>query len=274
MQKLGYTFSMFLFRLGIAGLILLPAVAFGAGFAKQSLFLSRSPAVEGESILVHAIVQNDSTAAFAGEVVFSSQRGSDAKQKIGSAAASIAPQGAQAVSVSWKPLAGEYTVVASLTGKDGAVVEEESGHFTINEKPKPATQDSAADEGVQSSSEVQGAIAKISPTVADFARPAFLAIDGLRTGAVNFLNQGINWSKAKVGAKTPGAVLGEATKKENTSPQGILGTVTYLGAMLALYALSILKWLVANAGIFYPVLAVAFLLGIWKLLSGIRRPRY
>jgi hypothetical protein len=260
-----------------AALLLLPTLAFGAGFAKQSLFLSKSPVIEGDSVLIHAVVQNDSATAFSGEVVFSAQKGSDTKQKIGSAAASIAPQGAQAVSVSWKPLAGEYKVTASLTAKDGTVVEEESGTFTINQKPKPASiggQTEQNTDEVQSSEEIQSMINKFSPAAGGFLAPGFSTLDSFRTRLNEWLDQGIAWSKNKVGAKTPGKVLGEAATKENISPQGIMGTLTYAAGMAGLYAFSVLKWIVSNAGIFYPVVALGFLYTLWRLFARIRRPSY
>jgi hypothetical protein len=255
--KTRYTLGMLLFRIGVFALLLLPSLALGAGFARESLFLSKSPVLEGDSILVHAVVQNDAAIKFDGELVFTAQKGSEAKQKIGSAAVSIAPQGAQAVSVSWKPLAGEYTVVAALTDKSGTVVEENSARFTINPKPIPASGSGDTNTPVESSAEVQATIAKFSPTIADFSKPAFLAIDSLRVGAGNWLDQGIAWSKSKKEAAPKGEVLGQATN---------------IGAGGAEIALLGVKWLVANAGVFYPVVAAGFLLGLWRLFARIRRP--
>ncbi len=260
----------------VFGLLLLciPGTALGAGFAKQSLFLSKSPVVEGDTVLIHAVLQNDSTAAFSGEVIFTSQKGSEAKQKVGSAVATIAPQGAQAVSVSWKPLAGEYSVTASLTSKDGKVVEEETGHFSINEKPKPASEGSVFGQGpgeVQSSEDIQKMINSFSPAVGGFLEPAFASVDSFRQKVGSWLDQGINWSKAKVAAKAPGKVLGESTE---ASPSGIAGTATYAGGLAGLYVFSVLKWIVANAGIFYPVVALSFFYMLWRIFARIRRPSY
>jgi hypothetical protein len=260
--------------LSLVLLVCIPGTALGAGFAKQSLFLSKSPVVEGDTVLIHAVLQNDSTAAFSGEVVFTSQKGSEAKQKVGSAVATIAPQGAQAVSVSWKPLAGEYAVTASLTGKDGKVVEEETGRFTINEKPKPASEGSAFGQGpgeVQSSDEIQKMINSFSPAVGGFLEPAFSSVDVYRQKVSDWLDQGISWSKARVAAKAPGNVLGESTAG---SPSGIAGTASYVGGTAGLYFFSVLKWIIANAGIFYPVVALSFFYILWRIFARIRRPSY
>ncbi|MES2006575.1 MAG: hypothetical protein V4436_00535 [Patescibacteria group bacterium] len=264
------------YRLLFLALLFIPQLAFGAGFAKQSLFLSKSPVIEGESVLIHTVVQNDSTIKFDGSLVISAQKAGGEKAKVGSVAVSIAPQGANTVSVSWKPLAGEYSVVADLTAADGTVVESQTAHFTINEKPKPTTTSNdpfnQSGSEVQSSAEVQAMIAKFSPPLADVSKPIFNTIDSWRAQAGTWLDQGIGWSKKNVGAKSPSEVLGAST--QNTSPQSLMGTLSYLAAMFALYFFSILKWLVANTGIFYPVVAIAFLYMLWRLFARFRKPNY
>lgn len=273
-RKTRYTFGMRYLGAALLVGLFLPGAVFGAGFAKQTLFLSKTPVVEGESVLIHTVVQNDGAEKFDGSLVVFAQAG-DTKEKVGTVAVSIALQGANTVSVSWKPAAGEYTVTAELTTKNGEIVESQTAHFTINEKPKTESNDllNQADAEVQSSADVQAMIAKFSPTVADFTKPAFLAIDSLRTKAGSFLDQGINWSKAKVGPKKPGEVLGESTSNP-ASAQGWLGTLSYFAAMIALYFFSILKWIVANAGIFYPVIALVFFYSLWRLFVRMRRPSY
>ncbi len=257
-------------------LVLLPGTAFGAGFAKQSLFLSKTPVVEGETVLVHAVVQNDSTQKFDGSLVFFATLSGKEKGKIGSTVVSIAPGGANTVSVSWTPSAGSYTLAAELTAKDATVVETQSANFTIDKKPAASSQANFVDQNmaVESSADVQAMLAKFSPTVADITAPAFLAIDSVRIQAGSILDKGIEWSKKKVGGNTdPGSVLGVATSKGPT-PQGIGETALYMAAMVTLYVFSVLKWLVANAGVFYPVLAIGFLFSLWRLFVHFRRPSY
>lgn len=261
-------------RAAALALLLLPSIAFGAGFAKQSLFLSKSPVTEGEQVFVHAVVQNDAAAPFDGDLVFSTKTG-DTKDKIGSVAVSIAAGGAQAASVSWKPAAGDQTVVAALTQKDGTVVEEESATFSIAKKPMPVVVSTTtlADAGpVESSADVQAMIAKFSPAFAGVLGPAFQGIDSFRGTANGFLNQGLAWSKNTIGSKKPSEVLGAATS--DLSPTGIIGTLSYFGATVATYVILILKWILTHTGVFYPVVAIGFLFAIWKLMAGMRRPRY
>jgi hypothetical protein len=272
-----YTSCMRPIALALFALCFLPSVAFGAGFAKQSLFLSKSPVTEGESVLIHSVVQNDATSKFDGSVVVTAQKdGSDTKEKVGTVAVAIAPQGANTVSVSWKPLAGNYTVVAALTANDGTVVESESAHFVINEKPKPA---SVADDisgdintQVESSADVQALVAKFVPGLSGSTEPIFKNIDALRIKAGNLLDRGIEWSKSKTGTQKPGEVKGTST--EHSSSGGFLGTLSYFAGMIALYFFSVLKWIVSHTGVFYPVVAIAILYAFWRLFARLRRPSY
>ncbi len=261
--------------LAIIALFLLPSIAFGAGFAKQSLFLSKTPVTEGEQVLVHTVVQNDTATKFDGSLVFFA-KGTGEKDKIGTVAVSIAPGGANTVSVSWKPDAGEYVVTAEITAKDGTVIETQSANFSIAKKPTTTFVSfnglSDGDTEVQSSADVQAMIAKFSPTVANYAHPAFLTIDSWRGQAAKIFDQGEAWAQKKMGTKAPGEVLGATTK--DPSPKNLLSTFEYVTGFLSAHAFSILNWIVANTGVFYPVVAISFLFALWKLFSRFRRPSY
>src|SRR3989344_4737812 len=161
----------------------LPSMAWGANFAKQSIFLSKSSVTEGETVLIHAVVSNDAASTFAGELVLAD------KEKIGTVPVSLSAGEAQAVSMSWKPLSGSRTVTAELKAKDGKTVEKESAIFYI--KPKPAASAAnAASAGqasqsasVGSSPPTQNEIASFSPGTAETAEPAFRMIDSAREKA-------------------------------------------------------------------------------------------
>jgi hypothetical protein len=143
-------------------LVGIPLFASAAGFAKQSLFLSKSPVTEGETVLIHAVVSNDAATKFSGEVVFK-----DGESKIGSVTVAIAAGGANAVSLSWKPSAGSHMITAELTTSSGTVVEQESGSFSIQAKPKPITITTPATTSstVESSDSIQQKIEDLNPTV-------------------------------------------------------------------------------------------------------------
>lgn len=249
-----------------------PALASAAGFAKQSLFLSKTPVTEGETVLVHAVVANESNVKFAGEVVFK-----DGSTKIGSVAVSIASGGANAASVSWKPTAGSHTVTAELTANGGTVVESESATFAINEKPKPqivintnATSSSAAVVG--SSEDIQKQITDFYPPAGTVTAPLFSTLDTFRSTAADYLDNGINWAKEKTGGKKPGEVMGAAT---STPSSGNMVDVAWnVFATIILYVLTLLRFVVGNAGIFYPAFAILFFYILFKTFKRFRRPSY
>jgi len=244
-------------RLLILFTLLTPSLAFAAGFAKESLFLSKSPVTEGDTVFIHAIVANDSATSFAGEVIFE-----DGDTKIGTIAVSIAAGGAETASLSWSPAVGTHPVVAELTAKDGTVVEKLSATFTIQAKPKSAEETApASSTDVQSSDTVKEAIAGISPGLADTLQPAFATIDSLRQKGADALDKGIAW------AKTPeGEIAGSST--------GIGGTVLGVVKTFSTYVMELLRFILNNAGIFYPALAIAFLYVLWRTFKRFRRPSH
>jgi hypothetical protein len=249
----------------IAVLLLLPSLALGASFAKQSLFLSKSAVTEGETVLIHAIVSNDSATKFSGTLKLSDETGA-----IGSVPVALSAEEAQAVSVSWKPSAGSHTVVAKLEDASGALAEQESAIFTISPKPQPAAATQTA--AVDSSQNIQQAIQTVSPAVAEAAQPVFAAIDQGRARASDAIGQGINWAKQQI---SPGAVLSADTSKATPSkPGGVGGTLWTIMATLALYILSVLQFVVNNAGIFYPALAALFFYFLWRMYKRYRRPAW
>ena len=247
-------------------LLSLPLLASAAGFAKESLFLSKTPVTEGETVLIHAVVKNESNVKFTGEVIFK-----DSEIKIGSVAVAIAPGGANAVSVSWKPTAGSHQVSAALTLSDGSVVESESATFLINEKPKPASVLPISPTPIESSGDIQQRINDLSPTAANISAPLFSTLDSVRAKAAQMLDQGIDWAKQKTAGKKPGDVLGTTTKNGGS---GIMDTIWLILATTALYLFSVLRFVVGNAGLFYPLFALLFFYILWKLFKRFRRPNY
>lgn len=237
--------------------LLIPGITFAAGFAKESLFLSKSPVVEGEMVYIHAVIANDSATQFAGEVIFE-----DNETTIGSVGVSIAPGGAQTVSLSWKPSAGSHPLTAELTATDKTVVEKLSATFDIKPKPQPE-ETSGTSSTVQSSADVQEVIAGISPSFAEASGPVFGTIDSLRQTGTEWLDKGIAWAKEPQGE---GEVAGQNT--------GVAGTVLGVIKTAFIYLMELLKFVLGNAGIFYPAIALLFLYFLWRTFKRMRRPRY
>ncbi len=267
----------------IVGLLLLPGIAFGAGFAKQSLFLSQSTVTEGDTVLIYTVVSNDDPAhKFAGTLVFT-----DAGKAVGTVPVALAAGKASTVSVSWEPTAGSHTIVAELTDSSGASVGQEQATFDINTKPQPAAKNTentaaAANAGnllgggaVDTSQNIQNSIASFSPVVANTSKPVFSTLDSARVGAAKILDSGIAWSKQQVNNKKTGQVLGASSSNQVVSAgNSTLALLWLILTTTLLYLLSILRYVVANAGIFYPVVAILFLYFLWKMFQRFRRPSY
>lgn len=256
--------------LGIAIVIfMLPSAALSAGFAKQSLFLSKPSVTEGDTVLIHAVVNNDGAVAFAGTMLFS-----DGAAAIGTAPVSLDAGEAAAVSVSWKPSSGSHAVVAEL--KVGTeIIEKQSATFTVAQKPQPAPATSTLVAGaVESSGAIQQSIAGLSPQAAGALAPVFTLVDGGRSKAADVLDSQIESTRNALGPKAgqPSEVLGaEDVKQAGSNPMGALW---YILQTLYLYLLTVLRFLVGTAGVFYPALAVIFLFIVWRVFRRFRRPAY
>jgi len=169
------------------------------------------------------------------------------------------------VLINWHPAAGTYRIVVEQINENGEVVSSESAGFTVDPIPPPPSPEVQGTSTVESSEKIQETIAHIIPQ-ASAAAPVFSTIDGLRQKSVEVLGAGEAWAKKKVGT---GEVAGESTKSS-----GIATVATQLVATLLLYLFAILKFLVSNAGIFYPVFAALFFYLLWRLFKRTRRPRY
>jgi hypothetical protein len=252
--------------LALLGFLLLPSFAFGAGFAQQSIFLSKSSVVEGDTVLIHTVVQNDSQAAFPGNVVIE-----DGDIKVGSVPVTLDAGEAQAVSVSWKPAAGSHKITAQLQDAGGTVVESESQSFSIQAKPKPAAEaakpgasDSAA--AVESSADIQAKIDGLSPAAGGALAPVFKLVDGGRNAIADVLDGQIAQTKPKL-TPIPGVVAGTSTIKapdQGSWFSSIFHTVYF-------YILTVLRFVVGSAGVFYPLLAVVFFYILWRTFKRFRR---
>lgn len=266
-------------RLLITGVLLCmtlaPASALAAGFAKDPLFLSKTPVTEGQTVHVYAVINNTDPAAFVGTLVFY-----DNNVKIGSSAVNLAAGATETASILWTPAAGAHPLSARLVAKGGSVAEEISQDFTINAKPQPAAAITSSAPAfaqtaasIDSSAAIQKDIANVSPQVASAAQPVFTTIDGARNSIANVLDNQIATTKQKVAATPkPGIVAGAATqdvKIENPTT----GFWYWLYTMY-LWLLQGVRWLVGNAGVFYPVLAIAFLYFIYKMYRRFRRPAW
>ncbi len=250
--------------------LLLPSFACAAGFAKQSIFLSEQSVTEGDTVRIHATVSNDATTQFAGSVVVK-----DGADQLGSAPVTLAAGGAEAVSLSWTPIAGTHTLIADLETADGTIVEEESAQFTIAVKPQSQLEVSSDQQAsVDSSQAIQQQIGNLSPQVEQASQPLFTVIDSARSSAANLLDSQIASTQTKLlSTPKPGIVAGASTTADASvsNPWGTFWFVLYTAYF---YILTVLRWLIGNAGVFYPVLAILFLYMLWRIYKRMRRPKW
>ncbi|MEI7720251.1 MAG: hypothetical protein WCI89_03530 [bacterium] len=246
-------FNKYIIALCIA---LLPSFAGAASFANSSIFLSKSSAVAGDNIFVHVVIKNDTETKFAGNILFQ-----DGDATIGTLPASLASGEGNVFSVSWVPTAGSHTITATLEDSGGATVEKQSGTFVVAAAPVStnATQTASVDSSVA----IQQTIANISPAVASTTQPLFSALDSVRQGAANIIQDQITATMPKV---MP-SVLGTSTVyKAQTQPGWSFWSILWT---IYLYILTILKSILSTAVFFYPFLALLFFFLLWRLLKRI-----
>lgn len=242
--------------------ILLPFSAHAAGFAKNSLFLSKSSVTEGETVLIHAVVSNEASSPFSGSLIFSNDTGT-----IGSAPVSLGAGEAQTASVSWKPVSGTHAVTATLRSSAGELSETQKATFSVRAKPTPVAETQSA-AVVESSEAIQTQLESFSPAAANASAPVFTLVDGGRARVVDVLDTQIEQTKSKLDTQqSSGEVSGAQTEKLPDT----VGGLWFALYTLYLYLLTILRFLISNAGVFYPLLAVAFLYGLWRLYKSFRR---
>jgi hypothetical protein len=181
-------------RLFVATLLLLPAVALGAGFSSEALFLSKSPVTEGEEVFIHAVVRNDKPEKFEGELRFS-----EGDMRLGLVSAVLGAGEARTLSLPWTPAAGSHSVTAELVGKDSAVAASEKATFTVAAKPKPLVAGTTTTQTeIESSAQIQEMIEGVSPAAAQGTKPIFNALDSLRERGAKLLDSQIAATKARL----------------------------------------------------------------------------
>jgi len=261
----------------------LPSLALAssaASFAPQSIFLSQSPVTEGDTVRIYAITTNPSDAKFSGTVTLS-----ESGSEIGAVAVTLAAGATQTASIVWKPLAGSHTITATLKADDGATAQTKQQTFVVESPPPPVVPTatspaggSAATAAVESSQTIQEQIQNVSPQAASAAAPVFAAIDSVRQAIANAADQQIAQTQPKItpvplpgstGSPQGGQVEGASTEAPATT--NWMWSIVYT---LYFYILTLVRFVVGSAGVFYPVLAVAFLYFLWKMFRRFRRPAY
>jgi hypothetical protein len=262
-------------KLLLAGaLLLLPSLSLAAGFAKDPIFLSKTPVTAGQSVHMYAVISNADASAFVGTLVFY-----DNNAKIGSDKVNLAAGATQTASILWTPSAGAHPVTAELVANDGTVAEQVSQNFTVDADPAVAAQAAASSQAaatIDSSTAIQNDIANVSPQVANASVPVFTVIDGARNSVADALDSQIQSTQNKI-SSTPNPGFVEGTSTGNMLTDAQLPSQSGVWHWLYTFYLWLLegcRWLVGNAGVFYPVLAIAFLYLIYRMYRRFRRPAW
>lgn len=264
-------------KLLFAGLLfLLPSISFAAGFANAPLFLSRTPVTEGQTVRIIGVIENSDATSFSGLLVFF-----DGSTRIGSTTVTLDSGATQTASVNWKPAAGTHNVNAELIAGDGSITQQVSATFVINAVPQPVNNASTNGSGanqtaasIDSSAAIQKDIAGVSPQVASASVPVFTVIDGARNSIADTLDSQIQNAKQKIAANPKTAIIPGATFTQDPTIQNPVTGVWYWVYNIYYYILLALRWLVGNAGVFYPVLAFLFLYILWRMYRSYRRPSW
>jgi len=246
-------------------LLCCPTAIQAAQFAPSALFLSKEAVVEGDTVLIHAVVQNDAATKFPGNLVIR-----NGEEQVGSVPVTLAANEVRAVSVSWTPGPGTHKLTAQLQDEGGTTVKSETKTFVVAAKPKPkpaaSSKSSNSAAAVESSADIQAKIDDLSPAAGGILAPVFRLVDGSRSTIADVLDSQIANTKPKV-ANAPGVVAGTSTIQapDQASWFSSMFNTVYL------YILTALRFVVGSAAAFYPLLAAAFFYILWRTYKRFRR---
>lgn len=248
------------------------------GFSGEPVWISNTPIVEGETVLIHAALTNGSNKTLTGNLVFR-----DGGIGIGSLPLSLKAEEARVMSVSWSPKAGAHEIAVELANPSDSTAKR-TEVLKVTVASKDAAKSEAAvvaglpnlstDASFTDSQSIQGLIAGVSTQIAEVTAPVFNTVDTWRKSGSNFLSAHSSDAKIKVAEITAKkAALAEKDTPEAKSESRTL-TLWQILRTLLLYIYQAFNLLISKAGIFYPVFALAFFFFLWKMWQRMRRPSY
>ena len=126
---------------------------------------------------------------------------------------------------------------------------------------------------VDSSAPVQKDIANVSPAAASAAQPLFAALDSFRLSTASVLDSQLASTQAKL-AGSPQPSITDISATKDAAVANPWGTFWFVLYMLYFYALTIVRWIVGNAIVFYTVFVLLVLYILLRLFRWWRRPLY
>ncbi len=167
-------------------LLVLPSwseAAVRAGFPSQAIWVSKSSAIEGETLVVSAVVYNSESEDLHGTLVFTAD---DAR--IGAQEFELPGGGSQIHSIEWKPKKGTHRLTAQIEGTPAALSQSETSaiEITVAEPPPP----SAVVQAAATVSNIVGSVASTSlPIITSAVQSVYGTTEALRTSAVAYFKE-------------------------------------------------------------------------------------
>src|SRR3989344_9131091 len=196
-------------RYFLFALLWLPSISLAAetqaGFPTQAIWVSKSAAVAGETLVVSVVVYNGNTSMLKGTLVFT-----DDDARIGVRVLELTAGESQIQSIEWKPEAGEHRLAARIEGTSDTLSQTETPSITVivAEPPPP----SAAERAASQAAETAGSIASSTlPIILGIATGIFDAIEPYRQKGVEGLKTYVESTRSRAGVGTSGVVAGTST---------------------------------------------------------------
>ena len=257
-----------------------------AGFAKHSIWISRTHVVAGDSVNIFTVLYNSSDNSISGDVIFAIDSAT-----IGTKNFTLGAGETQTVSLPWVAKAGDHTVSARIgkaletnTNTATSVLNQTTGNITVSiEAPPPPSQASLV-LGAVTSAIATGA-ASTTPVVASALKSFYGTTESFRLEAKSALEKKIaesaeSPSAAKSVSRQKDAVSGGSQPASTgTAPSAAQNAEPFLstaGKYAALAGLTV----VSSKTLFYISLALVFILLIQMLRvlfrerRGTRRNRF
>jgi membrane protein insertase Oxa1/YidC/SpoIIIJ len=126
---------------------------------------------------------------------------------------------------------------------------------------------------VDSSASIQKDIANVSPAAASVTEPVFVTLDSFRSSIADVLDSQLVSTQAKI-TSSPQLSITDISAIQDATVSNPWGMFWYVLYMLYFYVLTIVRWIVGNAIVFYIVFVLLVLYILLRVFRWWRRPRY
>src|SRR3989344_389429 len=243
-------------------LLALPTCALAAplpaGFPSQTIWVSKTSAAEGETLVISTVVFNSATEALSGTLVFTAN-----DTRIGAREFDIQIGESQVHSIEWKPRQGEYQLAARIEGTSAELSQGETPSvlITVAAPPPPSV-------AQQTMSQVAQIASSSVPFVREITTTIFDAIEPYRQNGIERLEEYLASSHGE--SEPPGAVAGTSTVNIAGFEEMQKKTGDVLSSLARTVAAGVL-FIFKNIALFYPALALLVLGTLYVLARRIRR---